>query len=164
MAEHEVVGARGGAGGAARAPWAERLAALWLAARLAPLALTLSPRLRRAPAVRVAARLAPRRSATRRRVRPLAAATWLADRLVNWLPWQYGGRCVRRALLLYYAATRCGYPAQIVFGVRHAGDGLVGHAWLELDRRLFLEQVTDPHGAYVEMQRWPPATPAERAP
>ncbi|HEV2237583.1 MAG TPA: lasso peptide biosynthesis B2 protein, partial [Ktedonobacterales bacterium] len=121
-------------------------------------------RLRRAPAVRVAARLAPRRIATTRRPRPLAAATWLADRLVNRLPWQYGGHCVRRSLLLYYAATRCGYPAQIIFGVRHAGESLSGHAWLELDHRPFLEQLTDPHGAYLEMQRWPPVTPAERAP
>jgi hypothetical protein len=78
---------------------------------------------------------------------------------VHRLPWQYGGHCVRRSLLLYYAATRCGYPAQIVFGVRREGDGLTGHAWLELDHQPFLEQPADPHRAYVEMQRWPPSVP-----
>src|SRR5438270_287682 len=81
----------------------------WAAARAAALAVALAPRLRRVPAVQAAARPAPRRVAGAPRPRPLAAATWLADRLLNRLPWQYGGHCVRRALLLYYAATRCGY-------------------------------------------------------
>jgi transglutaminase superfamily protein len=141
--------------------WVERVGALWLAARVALLALALPPRLRHTPAVRVAARLAPHCVPATRRARALAATTWLADRLVNRLPWQYGGHCVRRSLLLYYAATRCGYPAQIVFGVRREGDGLTGHAWLELDHQPFLEQLADPHQAYIEMQRWPPLAPTD---
>lgn len=159
MTEHDVSVALS-EGPAARPRWAEHLGALWLAARVALLALALPPCLRYTSAVRVAARLAPHRVPATRRVRALAAATWLADRLVNRLPWQYGGHCVRRSLLLFYAATRCGYPAQIVLGVRREGEGLTGHAWLELDHQPFLEQLADPHRTYIEMQRWPPLAPA----
>jgi hypothetical protein len=138
--------------------WRGQLGAAWLAARMALLALALPSRLRRVPAVRVAARLTPRRPGRKQRPRSLAAAAWLAGRLVNRLPWQYGGHCVRRSLLLYYAATRSGYPAEIVFGVRREGDALSGHAWLELDHEPFLEPIAEPHGAFVEMQRWPPTS------
>jgi hypothetical protein len=147
----------------ARAGWAEHVGAAWLAVRVAALALALPPRLRRAPAVRVAERLAPRYASGAPRPRPLTVATWMADRLVNRLPWQYGGHCVRRSLLLYYAATRCGYPAAVVFGVRREGEQLTGHAWLELDRQPFLERLAEPHLAYTEMQRWPPAVPGRHS-
>ncbi len=152
------MGDHAGAGAAAAgAGWAERVGAAWLAARVAMLALVLPLHLRRTPAVRVAARLTLRHSGGVPRPQSLAAATWLADRLADRLPWQYGGHCVRRSLLLYFAATRCGYPAEIVFGVRREGDGLTGHAWLELDRQPFLERLAEPHRAYLEMLRWPPA-------
>jgi hypothetical protein len=157
MADRKVAGALAGAPGD-RAAWREHLSAAWLATRVAWLALALPPQLRGTSAVRVAARLAPRRPGGERRPRSLAAATWLADRLINRLPWQYGGHCVRRSLLLYYAATRSGYPAEIVFGVRREGAALSGHAWLELDGLPFLEPITEPHQAFVEMQRWPPSS------
>jgi hypothetical protein len=150
---------------AADTGWTEPLGTVWLALRVAALSLWLPLRLRGTPAVRVAARLAPRRANTgRRRQRPLAAAVWLADRLVNRMPWQYGGHCVRRSLLLYYAATRCGCPVTVVFGVRREGTELAGHAWLELDGQPFLERLAEPHVAYLEMQRWPPAAPLATAP
>jgi hypothetical protein len=157
MAERDGVATSVSAPAADR-DWAEPLATAWLAVRVAALALWLPLRLRGMPAVRIAARLTPRRGGSMRRRRPLAAAVWLADRLVNRLPWQYGGHCVRRSLLLYYAATRCGYPAAVVFGVRREGTELTGHAWLELGGQPFLERLAEPHVAYLEMQRWPPAT------
>jgi hypothetical protein len=164
MAERDVVAASA-SGPAADPGWKEPLGTAWLALRVVALALWLPLRLRSTPALRVAARLAPRRAGTgRQRHPPLAAAVWLADRLVNRLPWQYGGHCVRRSLLLYYAATRCDFPVEVVFGVRRDGTELAGHAWLELGGQPFLERLAEPHATYQEMQRWPPATPTTAGP
>jgi len=40
---------------------------------------------------------------------------------------------------LYWFAKRSGYPVSFHCGVRKAGAGLDGHAWLTLDRQPFHE-------------------------
>lgn len=41
--------------------------------------------------------------------------------------------CLRQSLTLYRALTRMGYPVEIHFGVRKAGDDLLGHSWVTIE-------------------------------
>ena len=41
--------------------------------------------------------------------------------------------CLRQSLTLYRVLTRMGYPVEIHFGVRKAGDDLQGHSWVTIE-------------------------------
>ena len=41
--------------------------------------------------------------------------------------------CLRQSLTLYRVLTRMGYPVEIHFGVRKAGDDLLGHSWVTIE-------------------------------
>jgi hypothetical protein len=58
------------------------------------------------------------------------------------------GNCLPRSLALFYFATRCGLPVRLCCGVRRMKNTLVGHAWLTLLQRPFLEH-GDPESSYT---------------
>lgn len=60
----------------------------------------------------------------------LAHVRWLTDGILHRL---FGGAyCIKRTLILFHYARRFGLEPRVVFGVAREGDGLKGHAWLEL--------------------------------
>jgi hypothetical protein len=60
--------------------------------------------------------------------------------------------CLHRALIAFAIARRRGHPVQLVLGVAApGGEGLTGHAWLEVDG-VPLEPATR---RYVETYRYP---------
>lgn len=42
-------------------------------------------------------------------------------------------RCLQRSLVLHYWLRQEGLPSELRIGVQRAGDGILGHAWVELD-------------------------------
>lgn len=62
------------------------------------------------------------------------------NRLVRSFPILTKGPCLPRSLLLFYFATRFGYPAVLHCGVYRSGSDLEGHAWLSSDGKPFLEK------------------------
>ena len=69
----------------------------------------------------------------------LQAIVYYTDRWLTIFPYNPKGSCLPRSLLLFGFAQRCGFPVKIRFGVRGLGTGLVGHAWLTLNGKPFLE-------------------------
>ncbi|MEM9592791.1 MAG: lasso peptide biosynthesis B2 protein [Acidobacteriota bacterium] len=62
--------------------------------------------------------------------------------------------CLRQSLVLFHLLRRQGWPAVIHFGVRRGGDGLDGHAWLEIDGHPVAEPV-DPASIYTTVWTFP---------
>jgi hypothetical protein len=58
--------------------------------------------------------------------------------------------CLTRGIPLCYLLRRSGTDVSLVFGVRSDGDDWVGHCWLVLGGRPYLEDV-DPHESFTEM-------------
>lgn len=77
----------------------------------------------------------PRRSAARRRrrlVEGIRWATWIVrDPRI--------GRCVIRSLAIYRALRQQGWQVEFVSGIRRDANGLIGHAWVELDGQVLPE-------------------------
>jgi len=49
------------------------------------------------------------------------------------------GNCLVRSLAIYTSLRRQGWPVTFVSGVRRDADGVVGHAWVELEGRVLRE-------------------------
>lgn len=79
--------------------------------------------------------LPARRSGARQRRRLIAGvyrATWIVrDSRI--------GGCVIRSLAIYSGLRRQGWPVEFVSGVRRDTDGLIGHAWVELEGEVLPE-------------------------
>jgi Transglutaminase-like superfamily len=87
---------------------------------------------------------------------------WLV-RLVVWLchlpcfrPPLFPRACVRQSLALYYVLTRRGYPIQIHFGVRKAGQRLYGHSWVTVQECPVAEQT--PLDVFRVVYSYPPSS------
>ena len=63
--------------------------------------------------------------------------------------------CLYRSLLLYKFLRENGLPVRIHFGVIKTGEGLIGHSWLTLDGKPFLES-GDPGERFVVTFSFPP--------
>ncbi|HEY8377353.1 MAG TPA: lasso peptide biosynthesis B2 protein [Nannocystis sp.] len=95
----------------------------------------------------------PRRITSRERI-------WLA-RGIKWgsqiIPARGVGRCVIRSLAHYHALRARGMDVQFVSGVKRDTDGIVGHAWVELDGHVLMELYEpDNPRIYKENFRYPP--------
>ena len=57
--------------------------------------------------------------------------------------WLNGGRllvspnCLERSLVLYRVLSKAGAGPNLVFGVTRGNDGVAGHAWIEMQGRVF---------------------------
>src|SRR5262245_29155527 len=133
--------------------------ALWLCLRAAIVLAALPLLLARLPVARLVRLFTPRRAPAVARLELLQPAARWVDRVLGVLPFRLWGRCLPRSLALYYVATRAGYPARVVLGVRRVPDsgGVTGHSWLELDGAPFCEGGNDPEHDFVVMQRLPAA-------
>jgi hypothetical protein len=69
--------------------------------------------------------------------------------------------CLYRSLARYAILRRHGHDVRFVMGLRHDGDDVTGHAWLERDGRPLRESV-DPR--LVVTYSYPPAGPGGRIP
>jgi hypothetical protein len=105
-------------------PWWAIRVGLWLCG--------LPLRLRVYPLQTLLRRLTPsRRTPSRQIDRDQVVRTVV--RLCQWRPFRFPifpRACLRQALALYYVLTRLGYPVEIHFGVRKAGEELHGHSWV----------------------------------
>lgn len=127
----------------------------WLSVRAAIVLAALPLALRYLTVARVVRLLTPHRQGTTQR----PALLWRSTHAVDWLaskrPFRFWGYCLRRSLLLYFVATRTGYPVSVVVGVRREGSGVTGHAWLELNGCPVLEPGDHPEYSFVVMERLP---------
>lgn len=97
----------------------------------------------------------PRRVTSRERIRLARGIKW-GSRLI---PARGVGRCVIRSLAHYHALRARGMDVQFVSGVKRDANGIVGHAWLELDGRVLMElNEPDNPRIYKENFRYPPNT------
>ena len=136
----------------------------WNLARTLPLVVRARNAARREPDMhRLLARFIPSgdRSAPSRRVTSRERA-WLAQG-IKWgsllIPARGVGRCVIRSLAHYHALRARGMDVQFVSGVKRDANGIVGHAWVELDGRVLME-LNEPENPriYKENFRYPPNT------
>lgn len=138
-----------------RLPITEYVLFAWLSVRIVMVMGALPLALRYLSVARLVGRLTPRRIGTRQR----PALMWLAARQVDWLvdrrPFRFWGQCLRRSLVIYFVATRAGYPVALVLGARRHGSDVFGHAWIELDGHPLLEPGEDPKREFVVMERLP---------
>jgi hypothetical protein len=58
-------------------------------------------------------------------------------------PDNIGRMCLRRSLVLYRYIRLSGVPAQFCLGVKKDQDGLIGHAWVEIDGNHYLDYQED---------------------
>ncbi len=67
------------------------------------------------------------------------------------------GDCLVRSLAIYTALRRQGWPVTFVSGVRRDADGVVGHAWVEMEGRV-LRELGEPRNRqhYVVNLEYPP--------
>ena len=65
------------------------------------------------------------------------------------------GTCLERSLLLFRYLGWAGAAPQFVVGFMLEGDGMVGHAWVEVEGRPLLEG-EDPTAKYVSLVRFGP--------
>jgi hypothetical protein len=65
------------------------------------------------------------------------------------------GTCLERSLLLFRYLGRAGAAPELVVGFTRHGDGVVGHAWVEVERAPVLE-AGDPSAKYVSLVRFGP--------
>lgn len=127
----------------------------WLSLRIVVVLMVLPVALRCLSVSRLVGLLTPRRMGTPRRPALLWRSAGAVDWLVDRRPFRFWGHCLRRSLLLYFAATRAGYPVVVVVGARRDGSGVTGHAWIELDGRPLLEPGEHPERQFVVMERLP---------
>jgi Transglutaminase-like superfamily len=127
----------------------------WLNLRIVALLAVLPLALRFLTVRRLVALLTPRRVSASRR----PALLWQSAHAVAWLvdcrPFRFWGHCLRRSLLLYFVATRTGYPVTLAVGARRDGSGVTGHAWIELDGCPLFEPGEHPERWFVVMERLP---------
>ena len=128
---------------------------VWLSVRIVVVLAVLPLALRYLSVARLVGKLTPHQIGTRQR----PALMWLAAREVDWLvdrrPFRFWGHCLRRSLIIYFVATRAGYPVALVLGARRNGSDVFGHAWIELDGYPLLEPGEDPKREFVVMERLP---------
>jgi hypothetical protein len=72
---------------------------------------------------------------SRRRYFAVRAAVHLS----RLLPANPRGDCLVRSLAVYAELRRQGWPVRFVSGVRRGPDGVVGHAWVEMDGEVIPE-------------------------
>lgn len=92
------------------------------------------------PLPRVLSLATPRQTARRNSISNQRMAE-LLDLLLETNIFVFTPTCWKRAAVLYRYVSMNGTRAQIVFGVRKEGDGILnGHAWLEASRQPILEK------------------------
>jgi hypothetical protein len=79
---------------------------------------------------------APARGSLKRRWSSVHGVRWAARLLPGRNPL---GDCLVRSLATYAALRRQGWPVTFVSGVRRDAEGVVGHAWVELEGRVLRE-------------------------
>ena len=122
---------------------AEALAAL----AAASLAIALLPFRRVAAAASARGRRQARSDAvTVRRVRG-AVQGWSRR-----VPWK--AVCFQRGLALHWMLRRRGIRSALLYGVRHQGDGLVAHVWVEVDGETVIGGEEAPN--FACLARFPP--------
>jgi len=128
---------------------------VWLRLRIVVLLAVLPVAVRYLSVARLVRLLTPRRVGAARH----AALLWHSARTMDWLvdrrPFRFWGHCLRRSLVLYFVATRTGYPVTLVLGARRNGSSVTGHAWIELDGLPLLEPGEHPEQRFVVMVRLP---------
>ena len=62
--------------------------------------------------------------------------------------------CMKRSLLLFHYLRRWGHDVSIHFGVKKADGELSGHAWVQLDGRVFAEG-SDPYATFTTTYAYP---------
>ena len=112
---------------------------LWLLMRVCGLLVVLRLLLPRLPLHNLLRWLTPSRIPSHTDPSLLAKAVRYTGIFLRCIPFPLRGPCLPRALVLYYVATRAGFPVQLHCGVRRAGATLEGHAWLSFQGKAFLE-------------------------
>ncbi|HKO96122.1 MAG TPA: lasso peptide biosynthesis B2 protein [Pyrinomonadaceae bacterium] len=112
----------------------------WLLIRMATWVVVITALMRIQPLPRVLALATPRR-VFRQSVISNQRMAELLDLLLDMDIFVFTPTCWKRAAVLYRYVSMNGTSAQIVFGVRKEGDGILnGHAWLESARKPILEK------------------------
>ena len=112
----------------------------WLLFRMASWVVVITGLLRVQPLPRVLSLATPRRVLRRSSISNQRMAE-LLDLLLATDVFVFTPTCWKRAAVLYRYVSMNGTTAQIVFGVRKEGDGILnGHAWLESARKPILEK------------------------
>ncbi|MEK6281549.1 MAG: lasso peptide biosynthesis B2 protein [Acidobacteriota bacterium] len=112
----------------------------WLLIRMATWVVLISGLLKIQPLPRVLSLATPRQTARRNSISNQRMAE-LLDLLLETNIFVFTPTCWKRAAVLYRYVSMNGTRAQIVFGVRKEGDGILnGHAWLEASRQPILEK------------------------
>ncbi|HEX7071952.1 MAG TPA: lasso peptide biosynthesis B2 protein [Rhodothermales bacterium] len=62
--------------------------------------------------------------------------------------------CMKRSLLHFHYMRRMGLPVTLQFGVTRTGDGLTGHAWVELAGEPYAERF-DPRERFARTWSYP---------
>lgn len=134
-----------------------RLGKLWLALRASLWGLALPALLRLLPLPSLLRLLTPRVRARKGSPESPASRAAVVMAVLSRLPPLRSRPCLYRSLLLYKFLREAGLPVRIHFGVnrREAGGGLVGHSWLTLDGRPFLER-EELQGRFATVFSYPP--------
>jgi len=112
----------------------------WLLTRMAVWVVIISGLIRIQPLPRVLSLATPRSKPGRSKISNQRMAE-LLDLLLETEIFVFTPTCWKRAAVLYRYVSMNGTQAQIVFGVRKEGDGVLnGHAWLESSRQPILEK------------------------
>ena len=112
----------------------------WLLIRMATWVVVITGLLRFQPLPRVLSLATPRKVLRQTSISNQRMAE-LLDLLLGTDIFVFTPTCWKRAAVLYRYVSMNGTTAQIVFGVRKEGDGILnGHAWLESARKPILEK------------------------
>jgi hypothetical protein len=112
----------------------------WLLVRMASWVVVITGLMRIQPLPRVLSLATPRKTLRQTSVSNQRMAE-LLDLLLAADVFVFTPTCWKRAAVLYRYVSMNGTSAQIVFGVRKEGDGILnGHAWLESARKPILEK------------------------
>lgn len=74
------------------------------------------------------------------------------DALLGRLPPPWRRTCLTRSVVLYHLLRRSGVPVELCIGVRRENQEFAAHAWLERERRPYMEVAEA--GAYEELARF----------
>lgn len=112
----------------------------WLLTRMGAWVVVISGLLKFQPLPRVLSLVTPRPTTRTKSITNQRMAE-LLDQLLETNVFVFTPTCWKRAAVLYRYVSMNGTRAQIVFGVRKEGDGILnGHAWLEAARQPILEK------------------------
>lgn len=86
---------------------------------------------------------------------PDVTAQRRALRLAQFLYRRTDGTCLERSLLVFRHLGQAGADPELVIGFVHEGDGIIGHAWVEVAGKPVLE-IGDPATKYTSLLRFGP--------